>query len=94
MKDYDKYIKILLLKLNKSGVEVNYEVHHSYSEKFDCMITNCYLKFWHSKIIIDEETGEEIKKNWCNTKEFKGVTKYSNIIKYLQACLKGEVDDE
>lgn len=89
MRDYNKYIKALLLRLNQSGVEINYEVRCTYSQNFNAMITICYLKFWHSKIIVDK-TGKEVVKNYCVEKEFKGATKYANVIKYLQACMKGD----
>lgn len=89
MKDYDKIVKALVLRLNQCGIEVNYEVRSSYSEKYNAMITKCYLKFWHSRVVIDK-TGNEVVKNWCDEKEFKGARKYANMIKYLQSCMKGE----
>ena len=61
MKDYDKIVKALVLRLNQCGIECNYEVRSSYSEKYNAMITNCYLKFWHSRVVIDN-TGKEIVK--------------------------------
>lgn len=89
MKDYDKIVKALVLRLNQCGIEVNYEVRSAYSEKYNAMITKCYLKFWHSRIVIDK-AGNEVVKNWCDEKEFKGARKYANMIKYLQSCMKGE----
>lgn len=94
MKDYDKFIKALLVELNRNGIEVNYEVRSIYSQNFNAMITKCYLKFWHSRIVIDKKTGKEVAKNWCEEKEFKGATKYANVIKYLQACMKGEKEND
>lgn len=80
----ERMIKVLLLKINKKGIDVNYETKSQYSKKFDTIQTICYLKFWYSETKIDEVTGEEKKRTWCSTKEFKGVSKYAEIIKYLK----------
>lgn len=81
--NYDKYIKALLLRVNQQGKEINYETITSYSKKYDTMLTTCVLKIWHSKIIIEEDTGKEKTIWWCDTKEFSGVRKYATLIKYL-----------
>lgn len=91
--DYEKYIKALLLRLNQYGFEIQYVKEMKYSEKFNAMITVCYLKIWHDRIVIDEKTGKEVVKYWCDTKEFKGATKYASIIKYLQKVGEAKNDE-
>ena len=87
MKDYEKYVKALLLQVNKKGKEINYKTKLSYSKKFDAMLKECCLEIWNKRIVIDEETGEEKEKWYCVKKEFKGQRKYASMIKYLQKIL-------
>lgn len=83
---YDKYIKALLISVNKLGHEINYETVTKYNAEYDRLLTSCYLKKWYSR--YDEKKDKEIR--WCDTKEFSGVSKYVNVIKYLKAIVGGE----
>ena len=82
--NYEKFIKALLLKINRQGKEINYETITSYSEKYDAMLTSCVLKLWYTKTIMDEKTGKEKEINWCVPIKFSGTHKYVNIIEYLK----------
>lgn len=55
----DRRIKMLLLFLNKRGMDITYEAKASYSEKFDCIVTNHTLKFWYKGIRKNKDTGKD-----------------------------------
>ena len=90
MKQYDKYIKSLLLILNQNGIEVNYETKLAYSQKFNALVTTLYLKIWKFRIDIDKNTGKQVAKPYCKQIEFKGAYKYVHIIDYLKECISGK----
>lgn len=93
MKNYEKYIKALLLIANQKGIDVNYETKSNYSEQYDCIITTCYLKFWYKTINIDKKTGEKKEKRYCETETFGGIYKQVQIINYLKACIEHKEKD-
>jgi rRNA-processing protein FCF1 len=93
VRNYEKYIKALLLMLNQKGIEVNYEQRLTFSQKYNAMISSCHLKFWKVCIRIDKKTGKEINTPYCKEIKFEGASKYAECIKYLQKCISGEEND-
>lgn len=78
---YDKKIKMLLLILNKRGIDVNHETKTSYSQNFDAMITSHTLKFWYKGVRTDKDGNPEEYK-YCKTVEFHSAI---GLLKYLVA---------
>lgn len=78
----DKKVKMLLLVVNKSGIEMNLETISRYSEKFNSITNEYHLKNWKKKIITDKKTGEKITKWYCIDKEF---SRLDLVVKYLLA---------
>lgn len=78
----EKKVKMLLLVVNKQGIEINYEVINRYSEKFDNITSEYHLKIWNKKEYEDKETGEIKTKWYCNDKKF---SRQDQVIKYLMA---------
>ena len=76
----EKKVKMLLLVVNKQGIEINYEVINRYSEKFDSITSEYHLKKWYQEIIVDKDTGEKKTKWYCNDKKF---SRQDQVIKYL-----------
>lgn len=76
----EKKAKMLLLIVNKQGVEINLETINRYSEKFDSIVSEYHLKKWQQKIVIDKKTKEETIKWFCIDKEF---SRLDLVIKYL-----------
>ena len=78
----EKKVKMLLLVVNKQGIEINYEVINRYSEKFDNITSEYHLKIWNKKEYEDKETGEIKTKWYCKDKKF---SRQDQVIKYLMA---------
>ena len=78
----DKKIKMLLLIVNRLGIEINYETINKYSSKFDSITSEYHLKIWNKKEYEDKETGEIKTKWYCNDKEF---SRQDLVVKYLMA---------
>lgn len=78
----DKKVKMLLLVVNKLGVEINYEVITRYSEKFDSVVSEYHLKTWHKRKVKDKNTGKEKDQWYCKDMEFKRI---DQVAKYLLA---------
>lgn len=72
----DKKVKMLLLVVNKLGVEINYEVITRYSEKFDSVVSEYHLKTWHKRKVKDKDQW------YCKDMEFKRI---DQVAKYLLA---------
>lgn len=78
----DKKIKLLIIIINRLGVEVNYEVVTKYSKTFDTIKSEYFLKFWKKKKYKDKKTGENKEKYYCETKSFYRI---DQVAKYLLA---------
>lgn len=78
---YDKKIKMLLLILNRRGLEINWETKARYSQMFDAMVTSHQLKFWHKGTRKNKE-GKEEEFTYCKTIDFHNI---AGLIKYLLA---------
>lgn len=80
----DRKVKLLLLIVNRLGVEMNYEVITRYNDRYDNMQSEYHLKTWHYKLTdeIDEKTGEPKKRWYCIDKVFKRI---DQVAKYLIA---------
>jgi hypothetical protein len=79
---FDKKVKMLLLVINKMGIEMNYEVITRYSKKFDSMTSEYHLKKWNKREVLDEKTGDMIEKYYCVDKKFN---RMDQVVKYLMA---------
>ena len=84
----DRRIKMLLLWLNKQGIEVNCETKSYYIEKFDSIITSYILKFWYKGKRINKTTKEEEQYNYCKVVTPKNMM---YTIKYLVAVKDNKV---
>ena len=84
---FDKKVKLLLLIINRKGIEINYEVISRYSQKFDSITNEYHLKRWNKRIILDKETGEKTEKSYCIDKKFNRI---DQVIKYLIAIKESE----
>lgn len=71
--DFDKKVKLMLIKLNKQGHDVSLIKEHRYSRETGNIYTKYKLTFWYQDIKINKRTKEE-KLVWIpNTIEFNSV---------------------
>lgn len=87
----DRKIKLLLLKINKLGLEINLETVTRYSKKFDSMTSEYTLKRWYTYEKENEETGETETRYYCKSKEFK---RLDQVAKYLLAIIGNKDRDK
>lgn len=78
---FDRKVKLLLLIVNRLGIEINYEVISKYSEKYDSINSEYHLKTWYKKITVDDK-GEEVIKYYCKDNKFNRI---DQVVKYLIA---------
>ena len=76
----NKIIKLLLLKINRKGIDCTLITEQRYSKNFESIYSKYKLTFWNvmpdidkktGKQKIDKDTGEPKTKNIANTIEFK-----------------------
>lgn len=85
---YDSKIKMILLLLNKRGINVNWEKKTYYSDKFGAMLSSHTLKFWYTGIRKNKKTGESEEYSYCNQKQFGNMI---NLLKYLVAVKDNKI---
>lgn len=86
---YDSKVKMILLLLNKRGINVNWERKVYYSEIHNVMLSSHVLKFWYKGIRKNKKTGETEEYSYCTQRQFGNMI---NLLKYLVAIKDNKIE--